>query len=206
MNFVSHLCWLISPTRKFIDIWKVRGNECHRGSALRRWSLGLFLVELVACGALICVFPHQAEVEGSWFAYLLLYYAFSRICEIAYAFYRDGLSVEKTSDLEPSDRIRMAMRSYYGLAFNFALLYYFMPISGLFKAGDIGCLQSFFEAFYFSGVTLATLGYGDVVPVHMMSRSLALLEVFIGILILTVAVSGYIGRLNSKNDRTTSEK
>lgn len=49
------------------------------------------------------------------------------------------------------------------------------------------------EAFYFSGVTLATLGYGDITPVHWVSRLLAVCEVFVGILIIAVAVASYIG-------------
>ena len=122
-----------------------------------------------------------------------LVYAYSRILEIAYAFYNDPLSQSKQSDLTMVDRIRMAMRSYFGLAFNFALLYYFLPVSGLFKVGEQSHLNSFFESFYFSGVTLATLGYGDVVPTHWVSRLLALTEVFTGILIIAISVATYVG-------------
>jgi hypothetical protein len=67
--------------------------------------------------------------------------------------------------------------------------YYFIPIAGLFKCS----LGSFFEAFYFSGVTLTTLGYGDVVPKHRLCRLLSLSEAFAGILLVAVAIATYIG-------------
>ena len=88
----------------------------------------------------------------------------------------------------------MAMRSCFGLAFNFSLLFYFCPIDDLFKPP----LASFLDAFYFSGVTLATLGYGDILPSHPLSRLLALYEVFLGILIIAVAIATYIGSAKEK--------
>ena len=101
---------------------------------------------------------------------IALCYGISRINEIAYAFYRDALTLEKGSDLTAFDRIRMAMRSYFGLSFNFSLLYYFLPLQNLFNCK----LAGYFQAFYFSGVTLATLGYGDIYPVRTLPRLLAL--------------------------------
>lgn len=42
-------------------------------------------------------------------------------------------------------------------------------------------LASFFDAFYFSTVTLATVGYGDNFPVAPLARSIATVEIVIGI-------------------------
>ena len=180
--------WLLSPSRKLIDLLK-QGDQEHRGNMLRRWSFGLFTSELVACVLLMLLARSPSSREVSVFAVLAVIYAVSRINETAYAFYRDPLSKEKKSDLRVGERIRMAMRSYFGLAFNFALLYYFLPVACLFKAP----LAGFLEAFYFSGVTLATLGYGDILPIHWVSRLLALYQVFAGILIVAMAIATYIG-------------
>ena len=43
--------------------------------------------------------------------------------------------------------------------------------------------------FYFSFVTLATVGYGDVLPVHPVARSLAMLESVTGSLYLAILVA-----------------
>lgn len=47
-------------------------------------------------------------------------------------------------------------------------------IQGSTKPGDMGSLES--HLFYFSFVTLTTLGYGDIVAVHPMARMLVILE------------------------------
>ncbi len=187
-ELLSSLGWLLSPSRKIIDCWK-QGDRVHRGMVLRLWSLGLFYLEVVGCIVLTLSLERPPSNTLTLLAMVPVFYAYSRINEIAYAFYKDPLSRTKSSDLGASDRIRMAMRSYFGLAFNFALLYYFVPIAGLFKES----LCNFLEAFYFSGVTLATLGYGDVLPHHPVSRLLALYEVFAGILLLAVAIATYVG-------------
>jgi hypothetical protein len=183
--------WLLSPTRQIIDLWK-RGDPSHQGRTLRSWNSCLFWIEIVACAALAFFFSRARVAEATPISGTLIVYAWSRINEIAYAFYRDALSRTKRSDLTVTDRIRMAMRSYFGLAINFAILYYFTPVAHLFN----NSFGTFLEAFYFSGVTLATLGYGDILPHHRLSRLLALYEVFTGILIVAVAIATYVGGLS----------
>lgn len=199
---IANLGWLLlSPTRKIIDLRKVRvrDDRVYRADTLRRWNLRLFYGEIVLCAALMLWFKEEPPTGLNFVGVVLAFYAWSRINEIAYAFYRDPLSQSKESDLTVNDRIRMAMRSYFGLGFNFAVLYYFLPITGLFKVGEQSHLGSFAESVYFSGVTLATLGYGDVVPVYWFSRLLALYEVFTGILIIAVAVATYVGRTKDED-------
>ncbi len=199
---IANLGWLLlAPTRKIIDLRKVRVRDdpMYRGNTLRRWNLRLFYSEIVVCAALMLLFRGEPSSHLNFSGGVLVLYAWSRINEIAYAFYRDPLSQSKESDLTANDRIRMAMRSYFGLGFNFAVLYYFLPITGLFKVGEQSHLGSFAESVYYSGVTLATLGYGDVVPTYWVSRLLALYEVFTGILIIAVAVATYVGRTKDED-------
>lgn len=47
---------------------------------------------------------------------------------------------------------------------------------------------------YYSFVTLTTLGYGDIVPIHPVARTLAYLEAVTGQLYLAVLVAGLVGR------------
>jgi len=53
---------------------------------------------------------------------------------------------------------------------------------------------------YFSYVTLATLGYGDISPVSNIARNLAILEAVTGTLFLAVLISRLVGGY-SKSDR-----
>ena len=51
----------------------------------------------------------------------------------------------------------------------------------------------FFELLYFSLVTLSTLGFGDLVPVHPVARVLSVIEVMFGQIYLTVLVARLVG-------------
>ena len=47
---------------------------------------------------------------------------------------------------------------------------------------------------YYSFITLTTLGYGDITPVHPVARTLAYLEAVTGQLYLAVLIAGLVGR------------
>lgn len=188
-TITTNFAWLLfSPTRRYIDWWKTRDDDL-RGVRLRAWSFRLFVAE--ALGIIVFSLAFREAPTGSWtvVGIVAMVWAWSRIHEIWYAFYRDALSSENTSGITGSERLQMAMRSFLGLAFNFALLYYFVPVEKLFTRA----LTSFWEAFYFSGVTLATLGYGDIAPIHPISQFVALWQVGAGILLVAVSIAIYAG-------------
>ncbi len=57
---------------------------------------------------------------------------------------------------------------------------------------------------YFSFVTLSTLGYGDIVPISRMARTLAWMEAVFGQLFLAVLVARLVGLM--KSDRSNNEE
>jgi hypothetical protein len=59
---------------------------------------------------------------------------------------------------------------------------------------------------YFSFVTLATLGYGDITPVANSARTLAWLEAVIGQLYLAVLVAGLVGALIARERKIIEPK
>lgn len=52
---------------------------------------------------------------------------------------------------------------------------------------------------YFSFVTLVTLGYGDIVPLNLVARNLAILEGVIGQLYLVILISSLVSKFSSKD-------
>ncbi len=72
------------------------------------------------------------------------------------------------------------------------LIEHFRPDSftGLSGTADIVVER---DLFYYSYVTLATLGYGDINPVSPQARSLAITEAIVGQLYLVVMVAGLVG-------------
>lgn len=80
-----------------------------------------------------------------------------------------------------------------GLAwgFAFALLEGLQPGSFNIPAGQTQELRQLF--FYYSFITLTTLGYGDITPLSAPANSLSLLEAVIGQIYLTVLVAKLVG-------------
>ncbi|UFU00153.1 ion channel [Radiobacillus kanasensis] len=73
---------------------------------------------------------------------------------------------------------------YLSVLVSFAIMYFALSFNGviLVEGGslrEIGVLESLAHSLYFSGVTLLTVGYGDITPIGF-GRVLALLEALIG--------------------------
>ena len=68
-----------------------------------------------------------------------------------------------------------------------------------------GAAMSFHTFVYYSFVTLATLGYGDIVPMTQEARGLAIIEVLTGVLYMAILISRLVGtwkpRRNGENER-----
>lgn len=65
---------------------------------------------------------------------------------------------------------------------------------------------TFFDFLYFSIVTIATLGYGDVFPKSTIARGTAMTEVLLGVAWVTVVLAATVARLSSprSNDSSSS--
>jgi voltage-gated potassium channel len=127
---------------------------------------------------------------------LLLYVwgiPFSRVNEIFYAFLRDGRDRIRGDErpkipLDAVERIVLAARSYRETTVNFGLIYYL-----LFDNGFSHNFRDVFEAIYVSGVTITTLGYGDIVPRTFIPQMMSVYEVFVGFVLVIVAFGAYLG-------------
>jgi voltage-gated potassium channel len=110
----------------------------------------------------------------------------------------------------PVDRERLAaaLSFYLLLGLIFALIYTviteFLPGSFHFsvaRLADAGA-RSLSDMVYFSFVTLATLGYGDIVPLSPSVKGLAILEAIVGQMYLVVVVARLVslyGRSEGNN-------
>jgi hypothetical protein len=70
----------------------------------------------------------------------------------------------------------------------FALIYLPRMETG-FKISDANNGSLLFQAFYFSGVTLLTIGYGDILPSSGLTRIVALIEGISGLAIISLAIT-----------------
>ncbi|MFA6916138.1 MAG: potassium channel family protein [Parachlamydiales bacterium] len=63
-----------------------------------------------------------------------------------------------------------------------------------------------FSLIYFSFVTLMTIGYGDIVPVSMAARSLAMLEGVVGQLYMVILISSLVSEFSALAIKSSKEQ
>ena len=102
-------------------------------------------------------------------------------------------SFSNTKQLAYPERLILAFRSYIELIFNFAILYVLLP-SGLNPFIINGCKKAlgFQDALYLSGLTITTIGYGDITPLHWFPKFLTVFEAMCGIIIIVVCFTVYV--------------
>src|SRR5215213_8881615 len=79
------------------------------------------------------------------------------------------------------------------VSLGYALVYYAGMDGRTFSFSTSGLEPSFMEAMYFSGVTIATLGLGDVTPLSSLYQAIAVSEALIGFGLLTLFITYVLG-------------
>lgn len=90
--------------------------------------------------------------------------------------------------------IWQAISVYLLIGLTWSMLFLF--VEGMFPGSFVdnsGSAITYPVISYYSFVTLATLGYGDVVPVTSVARGLAVLEVLCGVLYMAILISRLVG-------------
>jgi hypothetical protein len=82
----------------------------------------------------------------------------------------------------------------------------FSPGAFAFTAGpDSGHVVSGFNAYYFSFITLTTVGFGDIVPVSHVARMLAAAEATTGTLFMAVLIARLVALYSSRPPKPESD-
>ncbi|MBV6341267.1 potassium channel family protein [Candidatus Magnetobacterium casense] len=131
---------------------------------------------------------------------LMIWYFFSRCNQLSYRFYIDAIDSlgnnNKKTSLTSQDRIKLSLKSYLELTINFSIIYWLLTSVWT----DIKITRTpnnILDCLYFSGVTITTLGYGDIAPTHWILKVLTIYEVFCGLIILIVCFAIYLGHNTS---------
>ncbi|MBF4436194.1 two pore domain potassium channel family protein [Vibrio anguillarum] len=193
--------FLLSPTYFFADYKKSKyGSENKNISPLIKKfnSIYLLIASLIALG--LFFYPptdvYKSELGDTFFwlaMFIVWVYPLSRANEIIYAFYRDAIEKlngePSRSDLKYGERIQLAVKSYIELIINFSSIYMLLP-----PCYFDDKINSYIDALYFSGVTITTLGYGDISPSHAFPQFLSVYEVLCGFTLIVVSFAVYTGR------------
>lgn len=92
--------------------------------------------------------------------------------------------------------------TYTIVILGFGLIYFILSFEGIYlvEGGElrqVGPIGSLIHSMYFSGVTMLTIGYGDITPIGI-GRLLAVIEALIGYILPTAFVIHFV---NSNQER-----
>jgi hypothetical protein len=169
-------------------------------ASLKKTVWILWIIGLIA--SLSALLPIQQELKTlcleleSVFHFLVLMIC---VCII--------LSVVFRSRRITLDGIFAAFVAYLLLAFAFGLVYNFMIFRSpeSFK-GSLNPNNQLGDVIYFSLVTIATLGYGDIVPATNAARTVATIEAVIGQFYVAVIVAVLVGLFISQQMESASKE
>jgi voltage-gated potassium channel len=194
--------FLFSPTYFYADFRKralrTQGEEAI-GNLIRSYNtryLALSMLFSFVLGSTYQWNVYGSEYETAYIVIVCLFiwlFPLSRANEVFYAFLRDAIekvnNESSHSNLLLGERIKLALKSYAELILDFAMIYYLLPVQWFTKP-----LSSIWDAIYFSGVTITTLGYGDYSPINAIPKLLTVYEVLCGFILLVVSFAIYTGR------------
>jgi hypothetical protein len=99
------------------------------------------------------------------------------------------------------DQIYAGISMYLMLGFAFgAIFYLIVTLDPLSFSANTPSTRETPDLMYFSFVTLATLGYGDITPRTNIARSLAILESIAGMLYIAIFMARLVSRVSSTRD------
>lgn len=203
--------WLISPSYKYAEKKKhaLIDMECSKyelSCALREYNKRYLRNSIVLCivSGLLIPLGHFLY-DGGFYAdqyakyilgvavvFVVWIFLLSRMIEIFKAFLDDAVekldNKDPSSDLKYGQRLKLSFNSYIELIINAATLYYLVP-SSFFR--DSYEFSSVIEALYFSGVTITTLGYGDVSPSNPALQLFTIFQVLTGFILIIVCFAIY---------------
>ncbi|EKP0300689.1 potassium channel family protein [Aeromonas veronii] len=211
--------WFFTPTYKYAEYCKNAlinqgASSTELSSALKKYNTRYFISSLTICLAVQLLSTLESllfPVDGFeslpvikyiyWLMVTLVVWSFllSRAIEITKAFLGDAIDKLNgelpNSDLRYGERLKLALTSYIELIINFGTLYFLMPAC-FFK--DFHKFNSVLEAIYFSGVTITTIGYGDISPNIWFLQLLTVFEVLSGFSLIVVCFTIYSSLALSK--------
>ena len=196
---------LLSQTRLFVVVLKLFTAQEKHKNLIIIWNLALLCCSAAVCALadLLVQGAKNGDAFGSSAVHIsvwcicafLAYFAAARIFEILYAFYKDAMdkveSKPKRSGLTKKNRLQLLFLSYIELVLNYAIIYFF-ALRLDWARFSINFDDSS-HAIYFSGITIATVGYGDQFPTSTLGRYIVLGEVLSGIILFVVSLAVYLG-------------
>lgn len=214
------LLFLLSATRFLIQKrMRRKRTDAERGDLVVRWNGQWLAWSLLICIAFAVFGIFLTTLPWALLLVVVVFLVpFWRCNEILIAFLFDAFdqmgSFDKTKEplwrrvirgnsghtnLSRIQRVRLALRSYVEVVLNAGLIHFGLAClrprllpsqaDSFYGGANISTVG---DAIYFSAITITTVGYGDITPVHWSARSFVVYQIAIGLVLLYISVVVYL--------------
>jgi len=156
---------------------------------IARWGMLLF-------GILSLIFKALASL-GLTFALASQLMMFLFFCTAIGAFARDVFTVDRPR----IDHIYGAILIYFLIGMSYALAYQFFQLISpqeFIHSSTRLPVKNSFDLYYFSFITLGTVGYGDIIPQGQFAKIATMLESMTGLFYLAILVASLVSSTRNK--------
>lgn len=225
-NKTHYAWWLISPTYKYAEYKKSAMIDAQQstsalGLALKSYNKRYLTSAILICFLTSILIPFLSHLNPDgiynnptikyalYAAIALICWAFivSRSVEIFKAFLDDAVdklnNTPSMSNLKYGERLKLSFNSYIELIINFATLCYLLPPYAFKNQHQF---SSIFEAIYFSGITITTVGYGDITPIFPALQLFTIFQVLTGFALIVVCFGVYSNLALNQQNKSQQDK
>jgi len=156
------------------------------------------IAAVLAVPAFLAIIGHffldtSVSSDKVFLSLLVVYYGFTTAAVIKHIF------TKRTVD---ADTIISAISAYLmiGLSFAVAFMLVHLHTPGALVEGTSDHLVAWHDIFYYSFVTLTTLGYGDITPASPLARSLSILEAVCGVMYMSILIARLVSEYRFTRD------
>lgn len=188
---VFYLKFFISPD--YWSAYSIKKNISEKYNKDEKDILGKFIKESNSYNfifSIIVIIIYKLISNDSYFIkYIIIFRVVSRSFEIMFAFYNDVIDKnEKASNLDPTDRLRLATRSYFETIINYTLVYFIINNKKM--------IDNFFKSIGIS--TFTKVDFNGDEKLFIYTKIFILLQLFTSICLVYFALAKYIG--DKQND------
>jgi hypothetical protein len=140
-------------------------------------------------------------IDKSWVLYLVIYFLFETVIYVTSLIFIADASRES---VQPRRSLALLFLNFFEIVFDFAFMYaYFeMRIPNFFTRDLHGGIDSI----YFSFVTAATVGYGDIAPLASLAEKLAIAQISLTFIFVGLFLNYFANLLHRVSPVATEQK
>jgi voltage-gated potassium channel len=182
------------PPQLIITILVVSSMLLIRTSARFRIVPYIFVTALVAFIVIWNNFGGSPEIEKAAYIFLFIYFS-----SISYYLYRDLMNSETIT----ASVIIGAFAGYFMIGVIYFFIFAFLDLAYPDTCSvDMTASDGIDNMFYFSFITLTTIGYGDFSPTSGLGQKIAVLEGLIGQFYMAIIMAIMVGKFLTRNPKT----